>query len=224
MSFTAVIADNHDVTRWGVQSAIEGMRGQVVTTAETGLDAVSAIDDYAPDVLVLSLRLPHLNGLDVLYYLQEQSLSVRSVVLTTYEEKERVREVFERGGHAYVRKRDSLEEVCAAIRAVCQGERYLSDALPDACMVEPGAATQGADVYRMLTMREREVVQMTAEGYTSKEVSRRLDISPRTVEKHRENIKRKLGLRSVVEMAEYACQRGFLPDPRLLHTSDRSVA
>lgn len=222
---TTVIADNHDVTRWGVRSAVEGMQGQVVAAAETGLEAVSALDEHEPDVLILSLRLPHLNGLDVLYYLQQKDRSVKSVVLTACEEERRVREVFERGAHAYVRKRDSLEELCTAIGAVRRGERYLSNALPEEYMVESGSTeTLESDPYRILTMREREVVQMTAEGYTSREVGTQLGISPRTVEKHRENIKKKLGLRSVVEMADYAYQRGFLPDPRVLQARERNMA
>lgn len=220
---TTVIADNHDVTRWGMRSAIEGMQGRIVAAAETGLEAVSAIDEHEPDVLVLSLRLPHLNGLDVLYYLQEKELSVKGVVLTTCEDESRVREAFERGARAFVRKRDSLEEICAAIGAVQRGRRYLSNALPEECMVEAGSSeTQDSD--RALTIREREVVQMTAEGYTSREVGTQLGISSRTVEKHRENIKKKLGLRSVVEMADYAYQRGFLPDPRVLHARETSMA
>lgn len=226
MSFSAAIADNHDVTRWGVRSAIEGMQGRVQATAETGLEAVSAVDENDElDVLVLSLRLPHLNGLDVLYYIQQKDLPVKCVVLTTCEGEESVKEVFERGAHAYVCKRDSLEELCAAIGAAQRGERYLSNSLPESCLVTAGSTeTLDSDPYQMLTMRERQVVQMTAEGYTSREVAEHLGISSRTVEKHRENIKKKLEIQSLVEMTDYAYQRGFLPDPRLLHARERSMA
>ncbi|PQJ36408.1 hypothetical protein BSZ35_09755 [Salinibacter sp. 10B] len=222
MSLTAAIADNHDVTRWGMRSAIEGMQGRVVASVQTGLDAVSAVEEHAPEVLVLSLRLPHLNGLDVLYYLQEKSLPVKTVVLTTSEKERRVREVFGRGAHAYVRKRDSLEEICAAITTVRRGERYLSNALPKSYMAEAGAPEAlESDPYRVLTIREREVVQMTAEGYTSREIGEQLGISPRTVEKHRENIKGKLGVRSIVEMADQTYQRGYVPGPRVLRSRNR---
>lgn len=226
MSFSVAIADNHDVTRWGVRTVVDNYGGQVVSTAETGLEAVSLVDESPPDLLILSLRLPHLNGFDVLFYLQRCRLAMKVLVLTTCDDEERIQTVFERGASACVLKQDPLEELGMALDAIRHGERYVSSSVPDRVIGK--ADSQGMAIPTSdstLTLRERQVMQLTAEGYTSQEVSDYLAISARTVEKHRENIKNKLEMGSVVEMASYASQRGFLFDPRLLHThSQQSVA
>lgn len=216
MSLSVAIADNHEVTRWGVRSVVEGRFGPVVETAETGLQAVSLIKTEQPDLLVLSLRLPHLNGFDVLRYLHRSPHTTIPVVLTICEDEDRVRKVFDWGAQAYVLKGDPLGELQTAIDASLRGERYLSNGLPTEYMY-PKNGSEDSDPYKGLSLREREVVQMTAEGYTSREVGTHLGISPRTVEKHREHVQDKLELSGVVDIAYYAYQRGFLPEPRVLH-------
>ncbi len=219
MSMSVAIADNHDVTRWGVRSVVERMQGSVVATAETGFGAVSAVEEHAPDLLILSLKLPHLNGFDVLYHLQRRTLGVDALVLTTCTDVERAKAVFERGASAYLLKQDPLNELRRAITTVRGGGRYVSDSLPDTLLetVETDEP-EHSDPCKPLTMREREVVQLTAEGFTSREVGEYLNISPRTVEKHRENIKKKLGVHTIVEMARLVLQRGVLPDSRILRS------
>ena len=173
MSMTTVIADNHDVTRWGVKSIVENRGGIVVSTAETGQEAVSMAETYDPDLVIMSLNLPRLNGFEVLCRFEKGAYDGSTILLTTFDEREHVRAAFDRGAAAYV-----------------------------------------LDPHQSLTMREREILQLTAEGFTSREAGARLEISHRTVEKHRENIKEKLGLGSVVEMVRYAYQRNLLVSPR----------
>jgi len=209
---SVAIADNHEMTRWGVQSLVESMSGAVEATAETGLAAVSMVEEHDPDLLTLSLKLPHLNGYDVLYHLQRRSIDVDVLVLTTCEDEEQVRSVFEMGAAAYLLKQDPLDELCRAIEAVRSGGRYISDALPKGWMEPAGADGSQRDPCHPLSLREREVMQLTAEGYTSQEVGEHLAISPRTVEKHRENIQAKLELRNAVEMAAYVHRRGLTED------------
>jgi DNA-binding NarL/FixJ family response regulator len=218
MPMSVAIADNHEMTRWGVQSLVESMKGTVVATAETGLEAVSVVESCDPDLLTLSLKLPHLNGFDVLYHLQRRSVEVDVLVLTTCEEEEQVRSVFEMGAAAYLLKQDSLDELCRAIEAAGAGRRYISDALPEAWMEPAGADGTPRDPCHPLSLRERQVMQLTAEGYTSREVGEHLGISSRTVEKHRENIKNKLGIQTLVDMVRFAAERGFLPDARVLRS------
>lgn len=215
---SVAIADNHEMTRWGVQSLVESMTGEVVATAETGLDAVSMVEAREPDLLTLSLKLPHLNGFDVLYHLERRSVETDVLVLTTCEEEGQVRSVFEMGAAAYLLKQDSLEELCRAIESVSAGRRYISDALPEAWMEPADADPAERDPCHSLSLREREVMQLTAEGYTSREVGDHLGISPRTVEKHRENIKDKLGIETLIDMVRFASERGFLPDSRVLRS------
>ena len=215
---SVAIADNHEMTRWGVQSLVESMKGEVVATAETGLDAVSMVESRDPDLLTLSLKLPHLNGFDVLYHLERRSVETDVLVLTTCEEEGQVRSVFEMGAAAYLLKQDSLEELCRAIEAVSADRRYISGALPEAWMEPADTDPAERDPCHALSLREREVMQLTAEGYTSREVGDHLGISPRTVEKHRENIKDKLGIGTLIDMVRFASERGFLPDSRVLRS------
>lgn len=214
MSFSVVIADNHDVTRWGVKSIVENRGGVVVSTAETGQEAVSMAETYDPDVVIMSLNLPLLNGFEVLCRFEQGRYNGSTILLTTFNEREHVRAAFDRGAAAYVLKQDPLGELDAAFDAVGRGECYLSASLPQE-LLEACSETDPteADPHQSLTMREREILQLTAEGFTSREAGARLEISHRTVEKHRENIKEKLGLASVVDMVRYAYQRDLLVSP-----------
>lgn len=214
MSRSVIIAENHDVTRWGMRSIVEHNDGSVAATAETGLDALSMIEEYKPDVLVLSLDLPHVSGLDVLHHLQRRTLAIEVMVLTTHAEEHYVRTAFGRGATAYALKRDSVEKLEAAFRATMNGERYLSPSLPKE-LGETGAGVSEAETrYRALSPRQREVLRLTAEGYTGKEVAEQLDLSPRTIEKHRREIRKVLGLRNVVEMTRYAVHMGVYATPQ----------
>lgn len=213
---SVAVADHHEITRLGVQSVVESLGGEVVATATTGLETVSMVEEHTPDLLVLSLRLPHLNGFDVLYHLKRRSIDVNVLVLTTCDEEKRVRSVFQQGASAYVLKQDPMEELYQAIETVQAGQQYISNALPEELVTATGEGESFLEDGASLTVRERQVVQLTAEGYTSREVGEHLSISHRTVEKHRENIKRKLGVESLVDMARFALRRNVLPDVRSL--------
>jgi DNA-binding NarL/FixJ family response regulator len=225
MSFSVLIADTHDITRLGVQSVVDTTAGHVVGTAGTGLEAISMAEEHEPDLMIMSLRLPHLNGFDVLYHLERCSLDTDVIVLAACDDEERVRSVFEHGAAAYLCKQDSLDELRRALHAVRAGRTYVSDALPDTLAV-PRPRGDGAPPATdpALTSRERQVVQLTAEGFTSREIGEALSISHRTVEKHRENIKKKLGAKSVVEVALFAFRRTVLPDVRVLQGRPRPSA
>jgi len=214
MSFTVAIADPHDVTRWGVRSVVERFGGAVVATAETGLNALSVVEEYKPSVLTLSLDLPRVSGFDILKHLRQRTVAVEVVVLTTREDEPYVRSAFEQGASAYVLKGDPMKEVGTAIRASARGQYYLSDDLPEAWMEAAGTTeVESGEQYRSLTPRQREVLRLTADGYTGEEVGEELELSPRTVEKHRQKIREKLGLKNVVEMTRYAVHVGLYSTP-----------
>jgi len=215
MLFSALIAEDHDLTRQGIRSLLEDRLGaRVAATTGDGLQVVPLLEEHDPDLLVLDLGLPHLNGLQILRTIQEKAIAVRVVVLSMHAEDAYVSDAFDRGVNAYVLKGDSTDEVTAAIQAAVAGERYLSEGIADEVVTSTHAAEgSGGDRYDRLTGREREVLQLTAEGYTSKEIGERLYISHRTVDKHRERIQAKLGLDSTVEMTAYAHRRGIIPHP-----------
>jgi DNA-binding NarL/FixJ family response regulator len=213
MLISALIADDHDLTRQGIRSLLEDrLDARVAATTGDGLEVVPLLEEHEPDLLVLDLGLPHLNGLEILRKIRDKHFSVQVVVLSMHAEDAYVSDAFDLGVSGYVLKGDSTDEVVSAIRAAVAGDRYLSSELSEEILDSPHSAEGGAgDRYDRLTGREREVLQLTAEGYTNKEIGERLHISHRTVDKHREHIKNKLGLSSTVQMAAYAHQRGLIP-------------
>lgn len=214
MLISAIIAEDHDVTREGLQTLLHHkLEARVDATTGNGLQVVPLLKKHEPDLLILDLGLPHLNGLDILRRIQDLSLKTRVVVLSMHGEDNYVSEALQLGAGAFVLKGSPLDELIEGIRAVMKGDTYLGSELSEKLIDNTGTAeTQPLDRYDTLTEREREILQLTAEGYTSQEIGEKLFISHRTVDKHRENLKAKLELSNTVEMAIYAYKRGLLSD------------
>lgn len=210
---SALIAEDHDLTRQGIHSLLEDrVEMRVAATTGDGLEVFPLVRKHNPDLLVIDLSLPHLNGLDILRKIQKKGFTVEVVVLSMHADDSHVSKAFQLGASGYVLKGAPFEELIEAVRAVMAGDRYLSTGLSAELMDSSHIAEHHAgDRYDQLTDREREVLQLTAEGHTSQEVGERLYISPRTVDKHRENIRKKLELKNTTEMAAYAHRRGLIP-------------
>jgi len=214
MMLSALIVEDHDVTRQGLRSLLEEqLEARVVGTTGDGLEAIPLLKEHEPNLLILDLGLPSLNGLDILSRIERLDLTTKVVVLSMHGEDSYVSEAFAFGASAYVLKGSPLEELMNAIQAVMRGEKYLSEELSED-LIDPvkHAQNQPFDRYQTLTDREREVLQLTARGDTSREIGEKLGISHRTVEKHRENIQSKLELRNAVEMTAYAHQHDLILD------------
>jgi len=222
MLVSAVVAEDHDMTRQGIRSLLEDqLEARVSATTGDGLDVFPLLEEHHPDLLVLDLGLPNLNGLDVLRKIRERSLSVQIVVLSMHGQDTYVSKAFELGTSGYVLKGAPRKELVDAIQTVIEGGRYLSNDLSEDLLDSPGSGERGTgNRYERLTDREREVFQLTVEGRTSKEIGEHLYISPRTVDKHRENIRKKLGLENVAEMIAYAHRRGIIADKDQLENED----
>lgn len=220
MLISALVAEDHDVTRQGLRSLLTNqLDARVVSTTGDGLDVVPLVEKYEPDLVILDLGLPHLNGLDILDKIHSLNLPTKVVVLSMHGEDAYVSEALQLGATGYVLKGSPISELTDAIRHAMKGERYLSsDLSEDLLDAALSSEEEGHDRYQTLTEREREVLQLTAEGYTSREIGDRLYISHRTVDKHRENVQAKLDLRNTVEMTAYAYQRGLIPNPPPLAT------
>lgn len=214
MPATAVIVEDHEITREGLSDVLEArLNLEVVGTTGDGLEAFSLVETHNPDVLILDLSLPHLNGLDILHKIEERNVEVNVVVLSMHGEAHYVQEAFDLGVSAYVLKESPLEELLEAIDKAIHGSSYLSKDVIAKLSEESSSVDEEEDPFQTLTDREREVLQLTAEGYTSKEVGEKLRISDRTVEKHRENLKKKLEVQNAVEMATVALRRGLISGP-----------
>ena len=216
MPLSIIVAEDHAITRQGLQAVLETrLDARVVAETGDGLDVVPLVEAHAPDVLILDLALPGLNGLDVLRRVERGHAGTEVVVLSMHSADSYVVRALHSGASAYVLKGAPTDELIDAVHAVRRGEVYLSSSLPEAlrsASVEDVSDAGGR--YEMLTDREREVLQLIAEGYTSQEIGERLFISRRTVDKHRENLMAKLELHNHTELVRFALQRGLIPlDP-----------
>jgi len=204
MLISVVIAEDHDVTRQGLQSVLTNrFEARIAAATGDGTEVLPLVKEHNPDLLVLDLGLPGLKGLEVLKRVDRLDLSVTVVVLSMYEDDPYVIEALRHGASAYVLKGSPMEELFEAVRAAMDGERYLSSGLPDSILNPDDPSRQPTDRFSTLTDRERDVLQLIAEGLTSKEIGDRLHISSRTVEKHRQNLKAKLELRNTAELTRF---------------------
>jgi DNA-binding NarL/FixJ family response regulator len=212
---TIVIAEDHSVVRQGLKLLLSNENDfRLVGEAEDGLEAVHLVEKLTPRILVLDMAIPRLHGLDVLR--QIRSHKTRTVVLSMYAEEFYVAQSFRYGAAAYVLKKSSGTELVRAIRKAHQGGRYLGESLSPALMETAWPKSRGKssgtlDPYETLTNRERTILQLNAEGYSSAEVGKKLFISPRTVETHRANLMRKLNLRSQTDLVRFAIRRKIIP-------------
>ncbi len=214
MPITIVLADDHPIVRRGMRALLESKADfAVVGEAADGLEAVRVVERLRPDVLVLDLMMPGLSGLEVLRTVRQRAPETRVVVLSMYSNTAFVAEALKNGATGYVLKGCTEENLVRAVREAAAGRRFLSPPVTDIAIdayIEQTRAAQ-FDPHETLTAREREVLQLTAEGLTSPEIAARLHISPRTVEHHRANMMRKLGLGNQTDLIRYALRRGMIP-------------
>lgn len=214
MTIRLLLAEDHHVVREGLRALLE-TEGDFTVVGEAGAgdEVLPRVGSLRPDVVVLDLMLPGVRGLEVIKELSRRSHAPKIVVLSMHASEAYVLEALRAGASAYVLKQSEGAELVRAIREVVDGRRYLSPPLSERA-VEAYALREGggpADPYQRLTSRERQVLQLVAEGLTAGEIASRLFISPRTVETHRANLMKKLGLRSRAEVIRYAIGRGLVP-------------
>ena len=209
-----LIAEDHAVVREGLRRVLEAEPDvSVVGEVNDGLKVADQVAAVTPDVVLLDLGLPGLHGLEVIRHVTRRTPRARVLVLSMYAHEEYVRGALTNGAAGYILKGSDSEEVVNAIRKVASGERYVSADVANhfvSAFLE-GGATPAADSYDTLTDREREVLNLMAEGHANAAIAERLFISSRTVETHRANVMRKLGLRSQTDVVRYALRRGILP-------------
>ena len=214
MLFSAVIAEDHDVTRRGVRSILENrMEARVSATTRDGLEVQPLLDEHSPDLLILDLGLPGLNGLDILQEIDTTAQQLRVLVLSIKDDDSYVSEALNSGASGYVLKGAPAEDLIEGIESVMRGERYLGNGLSNTLLqTDPDTDEMAQDRHEALTSREREILQLTAEGLTSKEIGEKLHISHRTAQKHQQNIREKLDLRNAVEMVRYVVEHNPTPE------------
>jgi two-component system response regulator NreC len=209
-----VLADDHHVVRQSLRLLLEAEPDfQVLGEAATGLEAVEMAERARPDVLVIDIMMPELNGIDAVRQVKKQLPQTVVVILSMHENEAYVLEALRAGVSAYVLKKSTAQELVYAIRQGIAGHLFLSPPLSEHAIQAYLEKAQGTvlDPYETLTTREREVLHLAAEGLNHTEIAARLSISPRTVEMHHSNLMRKLHLRNQTELIRFAIQRGILP-------------
>jgi two-component system response regulator NreC len=208
MSVTVVLADDHPLVRQGVRRLLEREEFQLLGEASDGVEVIGLAQQFRPDVVVLDLAMPTLNGLGAAREIARVSPRTKIILLTMYTEEHHVLEALRAGVKGCVSKTQAPEHLLQAIREVCDGGVYLSPRVSGA--VVQGYLAKTEPPYDPLTNRERQVVQLIAEGKTSKEIAVILGMTARTAESHRSSLMEKLDIHSTAELVRYAIRRGLV--------------
>ncbi len=207
-----IIADDHVVLREGLRSLLNGIEGwHVVAEANDGLEVMPLVERFSPDIVILDLGMPNLGGVETIARLQKLEVKPKVLVLSAKDDEMSVREALRRGAQGFVPKTAPATELEFALRALIKGQTYLSPSV-SAGVLTRGIDEEGADLspISVLTMREREVMKLLSEGRPNRDVAKTLHISPRTVDSHRANIMKKLGINSNAELVQAALKYGVI--------------
>ena len=212
--YKIILADDHQMFRNGIINLLgEHEDFEVVGEASNGREALGMVDELNPDIIIVDIGMPILNGLETVRQISAHYENIRAIMLSMYINDEYVKQALLAGVYGYILKESAFEELVWALKAVVKGEHFLSPAVCSIVVKEylkkyPGKAQKVA--LDNLTAREREVIQLVAEGKSTREISKILYISPKTVEAHRSNISNKLKLKSYEEIKEYAIKKGYI--------------
>lgn len=210
---TIILADDHVILRQGLRTLLEQEADfQVVAETGDGLEALGLVDRHRPDVLIVDMVMPGLSGLDVIRSVTERRQQTRMIVLSMHGNEAYVVEALHLGASGYLLKESSASELIQAVREVVAGRRYLTSSLAERALdaYVTSVAQSSAHPYELLTERERQVLQLAAEGLANAQIAERLSIGVRTVETHRANLMSKLSLKSHSELIRFVMQRGLL--------------
>lgn len=210
-----LIADDHDLMRRGVKALLQSHAGwEVCGEAQTGRDAVTKAEELKPDIVILDISMPDLNGIEAARRIRKASANTEVLILSVHYSDQLIRDILEAGVRGYIVKSDSDRDLIIAVETLAKHKPFFT---PRATEVILGDLSSGGKPSRLpesvrdrLTSREREIVQLLAEGKSSKEVASFLCISVKTAETHRSNIMRKLGLHTVSELVRYAIRNQII--------------
>lgn len=207
-----LIVENHAIVRQGIRALLSYTDDlEVIAEAVDGRDALRLARETQPDVILMDIRMPNLNGVDACRQILRELPSVSIIALTLLTDRKSVWDMFHAGAKGYLLKAGGLDQLLHAIRTVLEGGKYLALELggPDVGEYQDPDAVGGAYGRHRLSSREREVLQLVAEGRTTRQIADELDISVKTVETHRHNLMQKTQLRSIADLTKYAIRTGL---------------
>ncbi len=217
MSIKIILADDHAIVRSGLARLLQQQEGmEIVGQADSGVSAVALTRQLSPDVVIMDIGMPDLNGIEATRQIIKESPRIKVIGLSMHSSKKYIREMFKAGASGYLLKNCSFEELTEALNVVIAGKTYISPSISTAVIGDyiSGAVDDKSSVFAVLTEREREVLQLLAEGKTTKQIAERLHISSKTVEAHRLKIMHKLDIDNIAQLTKYAIQEGLtMPEP-----------
>jgi len=212
-----ILADDHTIVRHGLNKLIQQQEGmEVIAQAADGHSAVELTRELSPDMVIMDIGMPDLNGIDATQQVIREFPQVKVIGLSMHSGKKFVIEMLKAGASGYLLKDCALEELTTAIKTVAAGRIYLSPAITDVVVENyvRNSTEKERSAFSLLSQREREVLQLMAEGKTTKQIGLQLHISPKTVEGHRLRLMSKLNMDSVAKLTKYAIQEGLTsPEP-----------
>lgn len=212
MAIRILLADDHAIVRHGLIKSIQEEEDmEVVGQAEDGLSTIEMVRELSPDLVLMDISMPDINGMDATVEIVRDFPQVKIIALSMHSAKKFVREMFKAGASGYLLKDCEFEELTNAIRTVMSGKTYLSPEIAEV-VVDSYVRTSNEDqssAFSALTKRERQVLQLMSEGQTTKQIGLKLHISPKTVEAHRLRVMEKLEIDNIAQLTKYAIQEGL---------------
>jgi DNA-binding NarL/FixJ family response regulator len=212
MAIKIVLADDHQIVRHGLRTLLRGEPDlKVVAEADNGRAALRLVKELRPDIVIMDISMPDLNGIEATRQVREEHPGVKVIALSMHSDSLFVLNMLKAGASGYLLKDCALEELVQAIRAVMKGKTYLSPGISDIVIKDfvSGWTSTGGSAFGTLSHREREVLQLMAEGHPTTKIGEILCVSVKTVEAHRKSIMNKLGIRSIAELTKYAIRQGI---------------
>lgn len=213
-SITVLLAEDHTIVRKGLCSLLNETKTiQVIGEAENGRITLELVENLHPDIVVMDISMPLLNGLEATRQIKKRFPETKVLILTMHVNEEYIFEIIDVGASGYIVKKAAPEELIMAIKAVAKGETFFSPSVSSKIVnkiLREKNLKKNRPFYSPLTDREREVLQLIAEGHTNRKIADMLFISPKTVETHRSHILKKLDLHSTADVTKYAIEKGII--------------
>lgn len=205
-----LIADDHAIVRQGLKALIEKEPDmEVVGEAENGEQAIEIARDLAPDIIVMDMTMPQLNGIEATKFILRENADIRVIALSMHSNRQIVKEALKAGAMAYVLKSCLFDELSRALQAVMAGKKFLSPQIESLIAQSHMSITEDAPQKVELTARERQILQLLVEGRSAKEIAQHLEISPKTVDATRRRMMNKLDITNLADLVRYAVREGL---------------